>query len=44
MDNWTLKANFTANTKEISDGEWFDLDKLPKDITKDKLFQIKEFL
>jgi 8-oxo-dGTP pyrophosphatase MutT (NUDIX family) len=44
VDNWTLKANFTANTKEISDGKWFDLDKLPKDITKDTLFQIKEFL
>lgn len=44
VDNWTLKSNFIANTKEISDGKWFDLDKLPKDITKETLFLIKEFL
>jgi len=44
VDNWALKANFTANRKEISDGKWFDLDKLPKDVAKDTLCQIKEFL
>lgn len=44
VDKWVLKANFIVDSKEISDGKWFDLDKLPKDITKDTLFQIKEFL
>ena len=44
VDNWTLSANFKVNSKEISDGKWFNLDKLPKDVTEDTLHHIKEFL
>lgn len=44
VDNWTLSANFKVNSKEISDGKWFELDKLPKDVTEDTLHHIKEFL
>ena len=44
VDNWILKANFKANNNEILDGKWFDLDTLPKDMTKDTIYQIKECL
>ena len=44
VDNWIFKSDFTVNIKEISDGKWFDLDKLPKDVTKSTLCQIEEFL
>ena len=44
VNDWTSKVNFKANTKEISDGKWFDVDNLPKDITQDSLEHINEFL
>ena len=44
VNDWTLKANFKVNKNEISDGKWFDIYNLPKDITKDSLDHIYEFL
>ena len=42
--DWALKANFKVNKHEILNGKWFDIDNLPKDITKDSLDHINELL
>jgi len=44
VNDWTSKTNFKLNKNEISDGKWFDIDNLLKDITKDSLDHINEFL
>ena len=44
VNDWALKANFKVNKHEILNGKWFDIDNLPKDITKDSLDHINELL
>jgi len=43
-NDWISKINFKLNKNEISGGKWLDIDNLLKDITKDSLDHINEFL
>ena len=44
VNDWILNDSLKVNSREISDGKWFDVDSLPADVTLDSLKHINEFL